>query len=94
MNNNETQAQKLERISTEMREKYGSNTIVVFATNELTYEAYGTSAKEISKIYKLLLEHRDNIAYIDFNDLESDIIFAKMVREGFKIAILDRKDYN
>lgn len=74
----------------DFRTKYGENTIVLFEVGN-TYEAYNESAEALHDICKLALIYFGNIATADFKK-ESDFwVFPKMVREGYKLCIIDKQ---
>ena len=77
-------AQKAEDIRT----KSGENTIVLFGIGN-TYEAYNESAEELHTICKFPIIHFGKIAHLDFKKDCDFWVFPKMVREGFKICIIE-----
>lgn len=73
----------------EQREKYGNNTIVLFAVGD-SYEAYNESAEVLHDICNQPLYYQGNISSTDFRTTCSDWIFPKMIKEGYKICIFDK----
>lgn len=74
--------------SEDIRTKSGSNTIVLFAVGN-TYEAYNESAEQLHTICKFPIIHYGNIPTLDFKKNCDAWVFPKMVREGFKLCIIE-----
>lgn len=88
MNNMKIRAAK----AAELREKYGNNTIVLFAVGD-SYEAYNDSAEALHDICKQPLFFMGNISSTDFRKKCADWIYPKMIKEGYKICILENGQY-
>ena len=69
--------------------KHGNNTIVLFITGNylIAYEACAIVLGEILKRHPL---KENGITTIEFNTRETDIIFPRVIKRGYKIAILER----
>lgn len=76
----------------EQREKFGNNTIVLFAVGD-SYEAYNESAEALHDICKQPLFYQGNISSTDFRTTCSDWIFPKMIKEGYKFCIFEKGQY-
>lgn len=72
----------------EYREKYGENTIVLFES-ETTYTCYDISASKVSKSTGIYLNNIDGIISGHFPKRCEDTYFPKLIRDGYKIAILN-----
>lgn len=72
----------------DIRKKNGSNTIVLFVIGNY-YEAYNESAEQLHTICKFPIIHYGNIPTLDFKKDCDAWVFPKMVREGFKLCIIE-----
>lgn len=68
--------------------KHGANTIVLFHIGN-TYETYNDNAEQVHKVCKFPIIYYGKIAHLDFKDSCDFWVFPKMVREGFKICIIE-----
>lgn len=75
-----------EQKSEDMRREHGDNTIVLFKVGDY-YEAYGAAAQQLSYQLGISLSKIGNIDYALFPIRCEAIYFARLVKEGFKIAI-------
>lgn len=72
----------------EYRTKYGNNTLVLLSVAN-TYECYNETAEELHKFCKFPIIYYGDIPFVDFKK-ECDIwVFPKLVREGFKLCIIE-----
>lgn len=76
----------------EQREKYGNNTIVLFAVGD-SYEAYNESAEALHDICNQPLYYQGNISNTYFRSTCTDWIYPKMIKEGYKICIFEKGQY-
>lgn len=76
----------------ELREKYGNNTIVLFAVGD-SYEAYDESAEALHDICKQPLFYQGSISSTDFRKTCTDWIYPKMIREGYKLCVFEQGEY-
>lgn len=76
----------------EQREKYGNNTIVLFAVGD-RYEAYDESAEALHDICNQPLFFMGNISSTDFRKECTDWIYPKMIREGYKLCVFEQGEY-
>lgn len=72
--------------------KHGRNTIVLFDTGE-QYETYNESAEQVHTHCKFEIIHYGDMAYVDFKKWCDFWVFPKLVREGYKICILEKGTY-
>ncbi len=73
--------------SEEYRQKYGTNTIVLYELGTWC-KAYGQSATEIAKATGRTIDHQGGIDIVTFPKTSEDIYLPRLVREGYKIAII------
>lgn len=76
----------------EQREKYGNNTIVLFAVGD-RYEAYNESAEALHDICNQPLFFMGTISSTDFRKECTDWIYPKMIREGYKLCIFEKGQF-
>ena len=72
--------------SAEMRNKYGKNTIVLFSNGHY-YMAYDESAEALANAAGIYLNNIDGMITCHFPISSEPIVFARCVKEGYKIAI-------
>lgn len=72
----------------ELTKKYGKSTIVLFKVGDF-YETYGEEALQMAKITGVTLRRRGNIKEAAFPTKAEETYFAKLVREGYKLAIIE-----
>lgn len=75
--------------SEEIREKHGNNTIVLFVTGTW-YKAFNESAEALTQATGITLSRYAGLRYAEFPKRAEDIYFARCVREGYKICILEQ----
>lgn len=73
--------------SEEYKQKYGRNTIVLYELGAQC-KAYGQSAMEIAKATGRTIDHQGGIDIVTFPKTSEDIYLPRLVREGYKIAII------
>lgn len=73
--------------SNEYREKYGTNTIVLYELGTQC-KAYGQSATEIAKATGRTIDHQKGIDIVTFPKTSEDIYLPRLVRNGYKVAII------
>lgn len=73
--------------SEEYKQKYGRNTIVLYELGTQC-KAYGQSATEIAKATGRTIDHQGGIDIVTFPKTSEDIYLPRLVREGYKIAII------
>lgn len=76
----------------ELREKYGNNTIVLFAVGD-RYEAYDESAEALHDICKQPLFYQGSISSTDFRKTCTDWIYPKMIKNGYKLCVFEPGEY-
>lgn len=74
--------------SEEYKQKYGRNTIVLYELGTQC-KAYGQSATEIARATGITTDHQEGIDIVTFPKTSEDIYLPRLVREGYKIAILE-----
>ncbi len=72
--------------SEELHEKYGNNTIVLFE-DSYKYTAYGKDAEILSEHCNVLTSLFAEVQSAEFRRDKADIVFPRLVRLGYKIAI-------
>lgn len=72
--------------SEELHEKYGDNTIVLFE-DSYKYTAYNKDAEIIAEQFNVLTSFFAEVPTAEFRRDKADIIFPRLVRLGYKIAI-------
>lgn len=77
-----------EEQSENYRIKHVSSTLVLFHIGAW-FMAYGQNARDISKITNLTVQRRNGRDFVDFPASKADIYFARLVRNGFKIAVFE-----
>lgn len=73
--------------SEEYKQKYGRNTIVLYEIGTQCF-AYGQSATEIANATGRTIDHQDDTDIVTFPKTSEDIYLPRLVREGYKIAII------
>lgn len=73
--------------SEEYKQKYGRNTIVLYELGAQC-KAYGQSATEIARATGRTIDHQEGIDTVTFPKTSEDIYLPRLVREGYKIAII------
>lgn len=76
------------KITAEYRQKYGTNTIVLFKRGDW-YVAYNECADAVVESTGITLEKRAGIRYAEFPAKASDIYFPRCLRKGYKICIIE-----
>lgn len=74
--------------SEEYREKYGQSTIVLFRVGDF-WEAYGECAADLARATGVTLSIQNGMKLAAFPKRSEDVYFPKLVREGFKVALVD-----
>lgn len=74
--------------SSEMREKYGKNTIVLFDRGDRLV-AYNESAEALANATGLTAESISGIITAEYPKEKDYVFFPRCVREGYKIAIIE-----
>lgn len=74
--------------SNDYREKYGTNTIVLYELGAQC-KAYGACAADLARATGVTLDHRNGIDTVTFPKTSEDIYLPRLVREGYKVAILE-----
>lgn len=72
--------------SEELHQKYGDNTIVLFE-DSYKYTAYNKDAEIIAEHCDVLTSFFAEVPAAEFRRDKADIIFPRLVRLGYKIAI-------
>lgn len=72
----------------EFRQKYGSKTIVLFRVGAC-YVSYDQSAIDLSRECGITLYDYSGTSKVDFPSRQLDWVLPRMIRQGFRIAILD-----
>lgn len=75
----------------EIRNKNGNNTIVLFQVGD-NYEAYEECAEAIHDICGTPLIYQGNTAFTDFKTECDFWIFPKMIREHYKLCIIEQNN--
>ncbi len=70
-----------------LREKYGKNTIVLFTVGNY-YVTYGESAHDLAQNTGIALTNLNNIRTAEFPTRADGVMFARCIREGYKICII------
>lgn len=73
--------------SEEYKQRYGRNTILLYELGTQC-KAYGQSATEIAKATGITIDHQKGIDTVTFPKESEDIYLPRLVREGYKIAII------
>lgn len=76
----------------EIISKNGASTIVLFES-ERYFETFNDNAEQIHKFCKFQIIHYGKIAHLDFKKECSNWVFPKMIREGYKICIMQKGTY-
>lgn len=77
--------------SAKIRKRSGNNTIVLITTGEY-YKAVDESARNLHAICNTRLISCGSISYTYFQSHDDYWVFPKLIREGFKLCIIDSKD--
>lgn len=72
----------------ELTKKYGKSTIVLFKVGDF-YETYDNDARKLTDELGITLSRRYKIETACFPKKAEDIFFAKLVRAGYKLAIIE-----
>lgn len=72
----------------DIRDNHGSNTIVLFTTGNY-YRAYEESADALTQATGIYLDRRAGIRFAEFPKKAEDTYFARCVRAGYKLCIID-----
>lgn len=78
--------------SSDIIAKHGNNTIVLFQIGN-QYEAYNESAEQLHTICEFPIIHHGNITTLEFNQDCDFWVFPKMIREGYKICVMEKEQY-
>ena len=74
--------------SEELRAKYGDNTIIL---HELSYyyQAFDDDAKKLEELTNCKAYQFAGLTIAEFTKKNADIIFPRLVRNGYKLAIIE-----